>query len=313
MRTKPSCIPLLCCMMLLIMLPLGASTSWYVGTYGDYRLDADGLTDEHTARGAVKLNFDYRTMLGDTGYLAAVSYGELRYDVLNMYLSDYISTTVDSSIYLESGELQASLRVDLSLLGNDVLPYITPAWSLGYRMERGFRSLNPSVTYSGWMSDTVLSNGITVGFSHAPIVELRYSAALGAALDMQRDSGLTDLDISVQAAVDGLVGYLIDWSLYGSFGYLQPADPTVATISPAIGASIRLTPSKTFQFMLSPQLQAVYLLATSLWDVELDATARCDVALGERVYWYAESNVATDLVALSVTSFRVTSGVDVAF
>lgn len=306
---------LMFCMVFVIALPLySGQTGAFIGVSGDYRYADDPLLETHAGRVDLHGNVDHRMLLGDTGFLAVSLFGEAAYAVEDADFSDYLEASLRNSWLLGPNTLEFSLGARQSFGGYDGSePFFIPSWAAEFRFDRGFRSLNPFVTYEGYVDDSGIYNGVRAGFVHMPAVEFRYGLSVGGTVEVVENADRPDLLGSVMGSVDGLSGYFLNWSVQADATYRDSTDAAAEGFSGNLLGTVRIAPSRSFQIQVTPSLHWTYLIAGNTWDVGMETALRSDFTATDHLFWYVETVGTMDRLESGSPhpwSVRVSSGVD---
>lgn len=295
--------------MIIVIFPISGQSSAFVGVFGDYE------TATEAVGAGIQGSYDYRTSVGSSGYLKFTTLGELSYDFPSSDISDLFSVDIENIWFMDEDELAISLGSQFSLSGYDgTTAYFTPDWDLTYRIFRGYRSVNPSFSYYGYATDSQLYNGVQIAIEHAPKVELSYDLSLGGGLDSYYDANRPDFLMNLATGIHGLVGYSINWDMWGETSYRFSDEDTREGFYGSIAGQLMVTPSRLFQVYLAPAWYWSYLTVTETWDMSIEIAARADLALEDSIYLYFGPSFTMDHIQDSPqleTSAAITIGIDV--
>ena len=286
---------------------LSGVTSSYVGAFGT--LSSFETSPSIGAKG----NFDFRSLVGNSGHVEASASAEIAFDFSDSSLSDWESLEATGYWYVgNEGELITSIGSQFTLAEDSTW---IPDWSLGFRTTFPSWNLAPSVAYRGYVTDTYLSTAMELSTTYTPRVELAYDASITGALENYRDIVRTDRLIVGSVGIRGIVGYTTSWStsLYGS--YRESSDPDEDALSGQLESKVMYTPSRHFQCALTPSFQWEYHIGDHRWNTSLEVPMQADVVLGTRTYLYFSPSITfVDIhdPAASSYEYRFSMGVDVA-
>lgn len=296
--------------MILATLPLAGQSSAYVGVFGEY------LTTQGSVGSGVQGSYDYRTSLGSVGYLKFSSLGELSYDFSTSEISDFFSVDIENMWFIEDNELAITAGSQFSFSGyGDTAAHFSPDWDVTYRIFRGYRKVNPNFSYFGYASESQVFNGVRVGMEQAPKVEFSYDLSLGAGVDSYFDTPSPDIPITLSGGINGLVGYTINWDLWGRTSYRISEEDMRQGFSGSVAGQMMFTPSRLFQVYLAPAWYWSYLTGSESLDMSVEIATRADLALEDSLYLYVGPSFVMDHIQDSAqleTSMAITIGLDIA-
>ena len=295
--------------LLVILSPLRAQTSTFVGILGT--LDVPSNQINLGARG----NIEYRTQVDTLGSLKISSYGEVLYNTEQQSFTDMLTAGIESIWYLHDDELLASLGSQFSLLGNeDSNPYWVPDWNISYHMFRGYRSYNPFISYSGYATKSQIYNGIQLGFSYSPRVELTYTLAAEGGFDSSFDSNQQDTIASLEFAISGLVGYYMNWEIGADVTWRESSDVTQEGLNISLAGNTTLAFSRWLQVQIAQNFRGTYVSHTRIWEMAAELIVRVDTAISNHIYLYASPTITfSNLLDSATPTMIFTLGVDVGF
>jgi len=294
-----------------------ADSSAFIGAFGNYQYSDDTSVVTHTKNVGIHGNFDFRTLIKENGFVRASLYGKVIYDPTAIMFNDLIAADFDGVWYGNNGELSISAGSEFSLGGYmGSLPYWKPVWEASYQIQRGYRAINPYFTYLGSAEGQQLFTELRIGFSHVPIIEFSYFAAAGIGFDSDFSTSETDTVANLLMTMNGLSGYLLNWTVQGSASYRWSSDANEEGFSGYVSAQCTVSPNNVFQIQISPLYYWEYNTSTHMWDRYLKATLRADVVVTEHVYSYLKTSVTIEGLADASPyplGIEATAGIDIGF
>jgi hypothetical protein len=292
---------------------LAGHSSGFVGVSAEYQDDGTVVAGQQYGFG-LHGNLDHRMLLGDVAFLGLSAYGRVYYDVADQSFSDLSAVDVQGTWFVGRDTLEFGLGTAQSFAGyEDSGSSFTPSWHVTYRFDRGYRVCNPFFSYGGSYDSSVLSNGLSVGVSYAPSVELAYEAAVGGALEHDPEAVRPDVLATLSFGVEGLSGYFFSWHVYGEATYRDAAAESATGFLGHLSGSFRFAPASTYQIQIGPRFDWEYLEG---FEADVDIAVRADVSTTERVYWYVEAIAGVEGVQDSASvswNARIVAGIDLSF
>lgn len=293
-----------------------SQSSGFIGVSGQYRYGDPVIGDPMYGIG-FHGSLDHRMLLGDHALLGISAYGRVSYDLGGSGLSDLSMIDLWGTWFVGSDTLEARVDTEQSIGGYEGTPgYFMPSWQVAYRFDRGYRVLNPFVSYDGTIDASMSSNGITLGFSYAPKVELQYSASIGGGLEHVQGNIRPDILGTLALGVEGLSGYYFSWSVGTDASYRAAAVSADAAFSGTLFSLFRFSPTMQYQINVSPKIEWEYIVDANTVDADVEIAVRADVAATERFYWYVEAIGGIDGLfggLAPVWQAQLVAGVDFSF
>jgi hypothetical protein len=299
-------IVIVCFILTALITTLSAQTTGFIGIQGLY-----DITEEMASIG-LRGNLDYRTLISPDWYVHAALSGEGKTDTNFTSTSDRLLMQLDSTWFLSDDELRAAVTTEASIGGNEEsAPNISPDWDLTYRKFFDYRSVNPYVTYRGFSTTEQIMNGLEIGFSYAPKVELSYTIGISGGFDTYLASGDSDLLASLDLKLSHLIGFAGNLTAYGSFTYRASEEDTREGLSGTLRAEFSYTPTRKLQIHAAPAWYWEYLTLLNQWNFSGEFALRTDIEITQWLYGYLSSSVSVSPDAL--WDFQVTIGTDIAW